>query len=691
LYSLFTRFPFLRIASYWIIGILLAEKLHPVWHNILIVLSIILVVFFLFFKRLKLWASTLVFGLFLGVSFLYNSLTFSQQEQQSFEQNQAFVFRVLDIPQLKPQSWSMIGEMIAIKKLNKWRRCNGKLKIYLPKNNINPKQGDLFISIASIKPISASLFPNEQNWKLYYQRKSIYGNVFIKDHEVLSIHKASKRFVLNKFFFDIQQRLSWHLSQNMKSERNKVVAAAMLLGARSSIDFDTIQSYASLGAIHILSVSGMHVGLLYMGLSLIFGFLLKRGKWGSWLFFILMMLLLWLYAGISGFSAPVLRSAWMFSLMLFAKSFGFQQNTINILAFSCFVLLIADPNNLFQSGFQLSYLAVLGLLLYQAKISGWLSISLKNQILRFLLKNVWDLTAVAIAAQIFTLPFVVYYFHQMPHPFYFFLLNPLLIFLSSISLCLGLLFVSISELLYQLHLDWFYFNLGFLLDKSFDLLHWVMFFVVKGVNPVISFIQIEHWEIVCILIFLLIIEAWIVFRNSYLLYVNATILLLLLGYHLILIPQAVSKQKIMYFSHYKGDLVVIQIQKAKATILGSARMHKDGPWIQSHLSPLCAFYHVKDTLMVAFKSRVNLSWKFKNKRFCYLQIASEKIDTSSVNVLFLGNRIKWKNAYWLKSWRGTSWYFLKSLSPYYQKQMGDEIRRNRRGAIALDTCAAISY
>jgi competence protein ComEC len=120
----------------------------------------------------------------------------------------------------------------------------------------------------------------------------------------------------------------------MPAGRNLEVAKAMLLWIRSSIDFETMSAYSYLGAIHILSVSGLHVGLLYVGLSFLLGFLLRRGKWGRLIFFTLMLLILWMYAGISGFSAPVLRSAWMFSVMLYASSFGERHHSINTLAFS---------------------------------------------------------------------------------------------------------------------------------------------------------------------------------------------------------------------------------------------------------------------------------------------------------------------------------------------------------------------
>jgi competence protein ComEC len=120
--------------------------------------------------------------------------------------------------------------------------------------------------------------------------------------------------------------LAQHLALAMHRGINLDVAKTMLLGVKSSIDFETMAVYSSLGAIHILSVSGLHVGLLYAGLSFILGFLLRKGRYGKILFFILMMILLWAYAGISGFSDPVLRSAWMFSVMLFAKAFLHHQN-----------------------------------------------------------------------------------------------------------------------------------------------------------------------------------------------------------------------------------------------------------------------------------------------------------------------------------------------------------------------------
>ncbi|MHA8065137.1 ComEC/Rec2 family competence protein [Aquirufa sp. ROCK2-A2] len=686
MYSLFVRFPFLRIVLYWVFGIVIADSFYHYSWPIFIAFVASAFVCFLFFPKQVLRLSFLLFCVFSGLSFFYNSSIFLKQNQPFNLNSQAFVFRVREVPQLKQQSWSLIGDITACKYSEHWKKSSGKLKIYIPIQHHQPQIGDEYLSIARIKPIASSMFPNEQNWKEYYQRKGIVGNVFLRGQDFIQLGQASPNFNFEQFFYQIQQRLKYHLNQTLKSERNREVASAMLLGARSSIDFETMQSYASLGAIHILSVSGMHVGLLYMGLSFIFGFLLKKGKWGTWLFFAFMMILLWLYAGISDFSAPVLRSAWMFSLMLFAKCFQFQQNTINILAFSCFILLVLDPNNLYQSGFQLSYLAVLGLLIYQSKFAKLLQLKMKNRLLNFSITQLWNLTMVAIAAQIFTLPLVIYYFHQIPHPFYFFLLNPFLILLSSISLCVGLLFVSVSELLFQFHWDWLYDGLGFLLDKSFDVLHALMFYVVKGVNPVIPFLQMEYWEMILCVCFLVMLEIWRHYRIKYLLYGNVVILLTLIFYHQYLIPRNISQQKLAYYAVYKKELVIIQIDRGKAFVFGSKNMINDGAWLQAHISPLCSYHHIRDTLVKQLRSNVNVGWNWKGKRFYYLQKPSEKWNIEKVDAVFLGANLKWKNAYWLSTWKGSNWYFVKTPSPYYSRKLAVEISENEGAAMALDTC-----
>lgn len=688
MYSFFSKFPFVRILFYWLLGILLAE-LEQAFAWLIFGILMLFIGTFCLFKKSVLSSSFFVLLILMGLSYTYT--IHLKAKVCPIQPHQAFIFKVTSLPILKPKTWSFEADVLAIKQHNSWKKANQKIKVFLSRKCKEPKIDAEYLSIASIEAIKGPILPNEQNWAKYYQRKGIVASVFIPEHEISLIHKEEKLFHLSIFFQELQNALAKHIARTFQSSRNREVACAMLLGVRSHIDFDTMQSYASLGAIHILSVSGLHVGLLYLGLSFLLGFLLKKGNWGKWAFFLGMMSVLWLYAGISGFSAPVLRSAWMFSFMLYAKCFRKPQNTLNVLAVSCFVLLLANPNNIFQSGFQLSYLAVLGLILYQAKIAQLITISAKNKVVYFLLKNCWELTAVAIAAQIFTLPLVIYYFHQLPHPFYFFLLNPILILLSSISLGLGLFFIAFADILWALDGYTLYYFFGTILEKSFELMHGLLFFVVKGFNPVIAFLQIEVWEIFVLLLILLSIELWLVFRGLRLLLFLLFLLLAVIIKHIYFIPQQYNKQEFFYISQSNNQLFGIWIKKNRALIFSSSTIIKDPVWLQAHFSPLCSYHHVTDTSSVVLSSHVNLTWKCKGKRFVYLQNASEKTDTQAVDFLLLGPEIKWKNTYWLRSWKGSCWYFVKAPSLYYHEKLVPNIRRYAKRAGALDTMVVVRY
>ena len=682
MYSFFSKFPFVRILLYWIIGILVAEYLPfkiPLFYGILMV--IVWLIFFLL--KPKSSQSTFISVILIALSYL-NSIYFNPHSVP-ISGSKPFVFKVISVPISKPKTWAFDAEIIALKDQNDWRKVQKKVKVFLSKKCLEPKMDAEYISTSSLEAIKGPIFPNEQNWSTYYQRNGIVASVFIPEYEISILKTGGNRFHFSVFFQRIQDSLARHITRTFTSSRNREVACAMLLGVRSHIDFETMQSYASLGAIHILSVSGLHVGLLYLGLSFMLGFLMKRGKWGKWFFFILMMGILWLYAGISGFSAPVLRSAWMFSFVLFAKCFRQQSNTLNLLAVSCFILLLADPNNLFQSGFQLSYLAVLGLLLYQPRIANWVHISSKYKVVHYLIKNSWDLTAVAISAQIFTLPLVVYYFHQLPHPFYFFLLNPILILLSSISLGLGLFFISFAEVFWNFKAYIFYHFLGAAVEKSFDLLHGVMFFVVKGFHPVISFLQIDIWEIFVYLIILILIERWLVFRVFQWLFKCSLFMCIILVHQFLFLPKKIQHQEEGYFSQFKNELVWIGIKKRKAILISTKNIVNDPTWVQAHFSSVCAYHHVRDTLKKELQSNVNVTWQWNGKRYVYLQKASEKTDKQVVDILFLGSKINWKNPYWLATWKGSKWYFIKTPSTYYQKKIKPIILENNRFTIALDT------
>jgi competence protein ComEC len=418
------------------------------------------------------------------------------------------------------------------------------------------------------------------------------------------------------------------------------VAEAMLLGVKTKIDFETLSTYSALGAIHILSVSGLHVGLLYMGLSLLFGFLLKHRPAGPYLFFGLMMALLWCYAGISGFSLPVLRSAWMFSVILFAKTLLRRQESLNTLAFSALVLLFLHPASLFDAGFQLSYLAVWGLIAFQQR---WASVFQFSGWLRWPLTQIWGLTCVALAAQVFTWPLIIYYFHQLPHPLSFFLLNPFLILFSSIALFLGFLLLAIGSFLPE----WAFQPLAYLLKTSFQLLHGLMFSWVERVTSVLPFLRISLLEM-CVYFLSIAVVVWAPRRWQ----LGACISLLFW--------QTLETTPKAYLSTAKGEAVWVQNEGAKS--IASLPVSTDPAWIQAHLSPMWANVGVTDTLTRRWPEKGNLQWKYRKETYAYVR---EPTEAKGQQHLILGKEVKYRDKEWLKSWQKATWYFLKKPSAYW--------------------------
>jgi competence protein ComEC len=549
------------------------------------------------------------------------------------------VFRVEGAVESKPKTWSVLTRCLGTRSVGSWVARSGLFRLYLSKQIRKPHQGDLYVVKQSIKPFAAPLFPFEKDWRDYYAAKGIGGTAYISADRIRLVEKGEESI---PFFENARAFFVKILERAFEPGRDRDVAEAMLLGVKTKIDFETLSTYSALGAIHILSVSGLHVGLLYLGLSLVFGFLLKLRPAGPWVFFGLMLALLWCYAGISGFSLPVLRSAWMFSVILFAKTFLRRQESLNTLAFSAFVLLFIHPASLFDPGFQLSYLAVWGLIAFQQR---WVKLISFRGCMRWPLTKIWELTCVALAAQVFTWPLIVYYFHQLPHPLSFLLLNPFLILFSSIALFLGFLTLSVGAFLPE----WAFQPLAYLLSGSFRLLHGMMFAWVERVTSVIPFLHLTMLEMILYFVGIAIV-VWAPRQWKGLAF---------LWVILVLIPTDPVRPG-AYLSQYKGEAV--WVKTSGSTSIASLPASLEPAWIQSHLSPLWANTGVKDTLTRRWPERGNVQWRHQGMKFAYVR---EPTEARGQEHLILGKEIKYRDSDWLKSWSGATWYFLKKPSPYW--------------------------
>ena len=625
--SYFSRFPFVRILLCWMIGIFLSGGIY--WP-----LLVLPCIFFptRLFRSIGISALLIVFAM-AWTSYLKPVIRPLPTD--------GFVFRVEGAVESKPKTWSVLARCLGTRSVGSWLVRPALFRLYLSKQTGRPQEGNLYVVKQLIKPFAAPLFPFEKDWRDYYAAKGIGGTAYISADRIRLVEKGVEGIT----FFDTARAFFVKiLERAFEPGRDRDVAEAMLLGVKTKIDFDTLSTYSALGAIHILSVSGLHVGLLYLGLSLVFGFLLKLRPAGPWAFFGLMLALLWCYAGISGFSLPVLRSAWMFSVILFAKTFLRRQESLNTLAFSAFVLLFIHPASLFDPGFQLSYLAVWGLIAFQQR---WVKLISFRGWMRWPLTKIWELTCVALAAQVFTWPLIVYYFHQLPHPLSFLLLNPFLILFSSVALFLGFVTLSVGAFLPE----WAFQPLAYLLSGSFQLLHGMMFAWVERVTSVIPFLHLTGLELilyfVCIAIVVWASRQWKV--------------LAFLWVILLLVPTDPSELK-AYLSQYKGEAVWVKTSGSSS--IASLPASLEPAWIQSHLSPLWASTGVKDTLTKRWPSSGNVQWRHEGMKFAYLR---EPAEACGQEHLILGKEIKFRDSDWLKSWKRKNWWCVlqKVSSPIF--------------------------
>ena len=272
------------------------------------------------------------------------------------------------------------------------------------------------------------------NYSQYLQLNGVQGSIFLNPGE-WELADGNVRG-LRQHALNVRQTLVGLLEKAGLEGSELGLASTLVLGYKNNIDADVKQAYMNAGAMHVLAVSGMHVGIVCSVLELLM--FLLGGRLASNFKRVIIVLLLWAYAFITGLSPSVLRATVMFSFLELGRLMRRDMSVYNTLAASAFMLLAINPDMLFKAGFQLSYAAVVGIVSLQPRIVRLLPISRRKRPLRWL----WELTAVSIAAQISTLPFCLYYFERTP--VYFWLSNVIVSPGAVVMIGLTLLLLAVS-------------------------------------------------------------------------------------------------------------------------------------------------------------------------------------------------------------------------------------------------------
>lgn len=295
------------------------------------------------------------------------------------------------------------------------------------------KYGDVLLLPALFSSINPPYNPGEFNYKSYLADRQIYYQAFLREDQLYIIDRdQGNQFI--SFALNLRSQLVDKFYRYLRDSNAAAFASTLILGYRAELSRELIEAYSKTGTMHVLSVSGMHVGIVFLVLTLILKFM-DKSHFTRLIRAFLIIFIIWFYALLTGFSAPVCRAAVMLSFIVMGKALNKHQNTYNLIAISAFFLLLFNPFYLVDAGFQLSYLAVTGLVYFHPKI--YQTVYIKNKLLDYM----WSYSALSIAAQLATFPFSIYYFHQFP--VYFLISNLFLVFPVAIIMYAGILFMFI--------------------------------------------------------------------------------------------------------------------------------------------------------------------------------------------------------------------------------------------------------
>lgn len=346
--------------------------------------------------------------------------------------------RLLENPEEKNKTWKITADAEWILNQPKPEKTSGKLILYINKQGYNsPLQyGDYIVVSGNLQEITPPLNPGEFDYKKWLSYQNIYHSVFLKADQYYKTGEHSANPVYS-FAYRCRQYFSGILKKHLPDSATFGVANALIIGQRDYLDEEITETYSQTGTIHVLAVSGLHVGVLYLLVNYLL-FFLNRNTIQKILKVALVLVILWLYAIVTGLSPSVTRAAIMFSFLKLGEAGGRKIGLYNSLAASALFILLLDAKALYNIGFQLSYLALLGIGFIQPGL--YRLFIIKNKVADF----TWKLTTASIAAQIATFPLGIYYFHQFPT--YFLISNLLIVPLGSLALYMGILLLAASPL-----------------------------------------------------------------------------------------------------------------------------------------------------------------------------------------------------------------------------------------------------
>lgn len=519
----------------------------------------------------------------------------------------ALVVRIIAPPEEKAKSIKVMAEILSLENKDSSIKADGKVLLYFSKDSLLPElqYGQVLAIKNKLVPITNSGNPGAFDYKRYLAFQQIHHQAFLRNSDFT----VSSLTLQNRFWnwvFASRNYVLNVLQNNIPSEQESSLASALVIGYRGHLDKDLIQAYSNAGVVHLIAISGLHLAVIYgllLWLTLRIPLLKSSPIWRV----LFILFCLWFFSFLTGSPPSVMRAALMFSFISLGTLFQKHGSIFNSMAVSAFLLLCYDPFLLWNVGFQLSYLAVLGIVICQKPIYHWFYF--KNKVGDYL----WAMASVSIAAQIFTIPLCFFYFHQLP--LLFLLANMIAIPLSTVALWSCIAMIAVSPIPF----------FSMVLGKISWTFLWLMNHAVLFINELplvtwnkISISVLDTFILYAIMIALLL---WLFIKKTF--YLKASLLALILFFGLL----ALSKWE----THHQKKLVVYHIPRHHAMdfILGNQfYFQKDTTFVQEpqllayNILPARIFFKANYSSddMDVVSSRQGF-YQFQNKRIVVIDSA----------------------------------------------------------------------
>ncbi len=563
------KYPLLRILFPFVAGILIVFYtgiVFPIW--ILLPITCLGMFSVLILYKFRKYQNRWVSGLLIFVSILSFSLAYTQffiakgkpSPVSMGNDKHLFIASVIESPVIKTKTVKLIVEIEEYKHDGKFYPEHSKAIIHIQKNEQSQKisYGDRLLFYSYLNEPVGPKNPREFNYKRYLSIKSIHIQSYIEANSWQKISGKNGNPIID-FATNIRSKLLKIFQDCDMDIQEYGVIAAILLGSSDELDPDLERSYSSAGVSHILSVSGMHVGIIFMIVSFLLRFL-DRNKSQRIIRSIILLITVWFYACVTGLAPPVMRASAMFSFVAIGGMLNRRTNSYNSLMVSLIVLLLLNPLLILEVGFQFSYLAVFGIVWLQRPLGSLYKARTKIG------NYVWDIITVSFAAQLLTAPLAILYFHQFPN--YFLLTNIAVITLTPIVMGFGIAVLVFSFWAFA------YKYLSLVLVYLIKSMNWIIVTIEALPYSVTSNIDLSALQVGFIYLLILLFIAAFLYKKKVYLFQALLCLIIVMGIDLGK-QIKVNQQKEIIFHSVKSGYAVDCIEGRASTLIWDHNMEEN--------------------------------------------------------------------------------------------------------------------